>query len=59
MRINVEIRVNIERADGTETTIREERTDHAGDNPRYEGDEVTKTVAALVEQTMYRFPKHP
>lgn len=56
MRINIEIRVSIERADGTETTIREERTDHTGDNPRFEGSEVQKTMTILTGMVMDRFP---
>lgn len=45
MKITTEITVTVERADGTMTSVTNRTNKSAGDNPRFERDEVTAAVA--------------
>lgn len=57
MNITVEITVTVERADGSHTRITQERTRHAGDNPRMERDEIGASIVPVVDAAIACFPK--
>jgi hypothetical protein len=56
MNITVNISVSIERADGTVTHVRQERTDSVGDNPRFEAAEVEKSITTVVDAVTEMLP---
>lgn len=58
MNITVEITVTVDRADGTHTSITQERTRHAGDNPRMEREEVGASIVSVVDAVIACFPEH-
>lgn len=48
MRITVQLAVQVDRTDGTMTTITESLNLDAGDNPRFESEGIVKAVNAAV-----------